>query len=340
MDWPGSSLSSNTPASKNLPASSPELAVRTLFSCQFSYPSGHLDINRGVNDSTDNSYNFAHGGLCSDRSLYDDLSYSKKTGRVGAEDELVPLEHVDILSDGVYLTTASPDSFIGVLLSPVGGRTAFAKNCLSAQADGPTSQPHPTSTPEPLSQPYTSSFTLRETQNANQPVNLDFHSYRHVPDSVSRGLKALPAALPGAAYNVGASGSLRTTERTTKETSKTSVKAYSSLREGRKGGDQSPAHDFAVVIVERESSGESTDHGTNDECASIESSKESIAAKAANIIRDWKMESNTLEQQRLELKAYAQREIDSGPACFRAAWKRDLLLRDCQNQIQAKLQSK
>jgi len=317
----------------------------TLLPRQCSYPSGHIKVNHEINDPTAGFSPFARVGLLKDRSLYDGVSRIQTTNKVQGEDELVPQKHVDVLSDGVYLLTASQDSFIGVSLSPSVDPTTFIRSRLSVQLDGPPSQPDVFSPPKSPLQNHNSSLTLPEVdipyhvpQLRNQLSNAEEGAYQQARNHRRRGLKALPATLPGPAYIAEVVEGVPRPEPATERSSRTSVSTYSSLK---RVSSRSPVHDFAVVIVERESSGETDYSGpTNHEDASIQSSEHSIAAKAANLIRDWKIESNCEEQQRLEWEAYGKCQLKTGPACHRAAWRKDLLSRDCQHQIRTKLRSK
>lgn len=338
--------SGNTFGVGNSYPSTIEPELFTFLPHQSSYPSGHIRANRGADDHADGFSYFARGELLKNRSLYDGVSYLERIDRFEAQGEHVPQKHVDVLSDGVYLNTASQDSFIGVSLSPSVGPITFTRSRLSVQLDGPPSQSNTSSTPESPFQQHSSSLTLRESNDPNynsrlldQPSNLEQDAYQQSPQHHWRGPKTLPATLPGPAYDADVFDRVRRPESATKRSSRTSLRTYSSLKKDR---SRSPEHDFAVVIVERESSGESTDYGEpkNDKGDFKQSSKHSIAAKAANIIRDWKIESNSEEQQRLDWEAYGKYELETGLACHRTAWRKDLLLRDCQQQIQTKLRSK
>lgn len=309
----------------------------TLLPRQCSFPSGHISANRGANDSTRGFSPFVGGEVLNNRSLCDSVSCLEKTNRFEVEDELVPQKHVDVLSDGVYLNTASQDSFIGVSLSPSVAPTTFNRSRSSVQLDGPPRSPPPK---------YNSSSRVRDSNIPNHisrlpnpPSNIDLSTDQHARQLQRRGAKALPATLPGSAYSADVFDGVPRSEPATRRSSRTSVRTYSSLQKSR---SRSPEHDFAVIIVERESSGECSDYGepTNHKGAAIQSNKHSIATKAANIIRDWKVESNSEEQQRVEWEAYGKRESKTGSAFQRTAWRKDLLLRDCQHQIQTKLRSK
>ena len=314
---------------------------------QFSYPSGHIGADRGANESANGFSYIAGEELRDSQSLDDGLSYLERIDRSGAEGEVVPQRHVDIFSDGVYLNTALQDSFIGISLSPSVGPTTLSRSRVSVQLDGPPSQSDVSLIPGYLPRKHNSSLILgvsnvrnHVSQLPSQPSsNAELDPYQPAGQHQPRGLKTLSATLPGTAYEIGASRSLETAGRPAKGSSKTTIRTYSSLRKSR---DKSPAHDFAVTVVERESSGESTDYGEpmNDEGASIQSGEHSIAAKAANIIRDWKIDSYAQEHQRLSWEAYGKHELENGPACYKTAWRKDLLLRDCQHQIQSKLRSK
>lgn len=323
-----------------LHASTVEPERLALLPRQVSYPSGRIAVNQGANDSRDDVSTSAEREFLNNQSLYDGVSHFERTERSGAQDEL-PQKHVDVLLDGVYLITASRDSFIGVSLSPPAYLTSSTRSCRSVQLDGPPSQQDSWSSGlKPPSRKHNSSLRFHGSSILNhdarllsQPSNLERQAYKPAQKMRLGGLKALTATRPSTAHSPKAAG------RVTKSPSKTSVRTYSSLRGSE---DKSPTHDFAVTIVERESSGESTDYGepTNDKGAFIPSSKHSIAARAANVIRDWKIESNSEEQQRLNWEAYAKYELETGPACHRAAWRKDLLLRDCQREIQNQLRSK
>lgn len=334
-------LSKNDFGVRNLHASTIEPELFALLPRQVSYPSGRIiAVDHGTNDSRDDVSSSAERELSNNQSLYDGVSHFESTERSGAQGEL-PQKHVDVLSDGVYLLMASRDSFIGVSLSPSACLTTSARSRRSVQLDGSPSQPDSSSSGlRSPSRKYNStlrshgsSILNHDARLLSQPSNLERQAYKHAQGMPLGGLKALTAKRPGTAHSPKAAG------RVTKGPSKTSVRTYSSLRGSE---DKSPTHDFAVTIVERESSGESTDYGepTNDKGAFIPSSKHSIAARAANVIRDWKIESNSEEQQRLDWEVYAKYELETGPACHRAAWRKDLLLRDCQREIQNQLRSK
>lgn len=317
----------------------------TLLPRQCSYPSGLIKVNREISDPTACFSPFAGAGLTKNRSLYDGVSRIQTTNKVQGEDEFVPQKLVDVLSDGVYLLAASQDSFIGVSLSPSVDPTTFIRSRLSVQLDGPPSPSDIPSRPKAPLQIYNSSLTLPEVdvpyhvpQLPNEPSNVEQGAYQHARNHHRRGLKALPATLPGPAHIADVVEGVTRPKPATERSSRTSVSTYSNLK---KVDSQSPTHDFAVVIVERESSGE-TDYSepTNHEDASIQSSEHSIAAKAANIIRDWNIESTSEEQQRLEWEVYGKGQLKTSPACHKAAWRKDLLVRDCQHQIRTKLRSK
>lgn len=324
----------------DLHASTVEPERLVLLPRQVSYPSGHIAVNHGANDSRDDFSSSAERELLNNQNLYDRVSHFDRAERSGAQEEL-PQKHVDVFSDGVYLITASRDSFIGVSLSRSACLTTSTSSRRSVQLDGPPSQPDSSSSG--LRSPFRASNSSsrfhgsrilnHEARLPSQPSKLERQAYKQAQEMPLGGLKALTATRPGTAHSPKAAG------RVTKGPSKTSVRTYSSLRGSE---DKSPTHDFAVTIVERESSGESTDYGepTNEKGAFIPSSKHSIAAKAANVIRDWKIESNSEEQQRLKWEAYAKYELENGPACHRAAWRKDLLLRNCQREIQNQLRSK
>lgn len=323
-----------------------QLKLSALLPRQCSYPSGHIRFNRVPDSSTRGFSQFAPGEPLANRRLYDSISYSRTTSRFENHDDVIQQKHVDVLSDDVYLNTASQDSFIGVSLFSSEGPITFTRSRVSVQLDGPPFQSNTLSTPRSLTQDDSASLTVHESnipdcvpRPPNQPSNAEELAYQHEGQHHSKGAKALPAALPRPAYSTNVFDGVSGPKPATRRSSKTSVRTYSSLRKDR---TRSPGHDFAVVILERESSGESTDcsEPPNYKGSSIQFSEHSIAAKAANIIRDWKIESNWEEQQRMGWEAYGKYQLETGPASHRIAWRKDLRLRDCQHQIQTKLRSK
>lgn len=321
-----------------------ERELSTLIPRQISYTSALVGTSFGASGFPENSSYVPRAYLPGIQGSFDGASDLDNTGRTEGRSEFVPQRQVDVYSDGLYLNAASKDSFIGVSLSPPPPTREVIS---TVQFEKAPSQSETTSTPRSPSRHaklscFKTPMTVRSLStplSSEQPRALSFESSTQAHGDYPRGLKALSKTLTDVAYDVRSPTKQRIAEPRTKELRRTSVTSYSSLK---KGSGRKPAHDFEVVIVERESSGESSEDGDrNDlEFASGYPKEHSAAVKAVDIFREWKVESIAQEQQRLDWETYGKLEQASGSIRFKTAWTKDLLLRNCQRQIQAKLRGK
>lgn len=177
-----------------------------------------------------------------------------------------------------------------------------------------------------------SSFTrLRSEESRALSVENSGQAHANSPS----GLNSSSTRSPNSTSNVKSPIKHGTTESTTKESRRTFLTSYSSLQKG----DPNPAHDFQVVIVERESSGESS--AFSDEDGSVPGpgslEKRNTAIKALGIFHEWDLETIQQDQQQLDWGTFGREQQVRGCAKYKSAWRRDMLLRNCKRQIQAKL---
>ncbi|KAI9877318.1 MAG: hypothetical protein M1830_004248 [Pleopsidium flavum] len=305
---------------------------------QLSYSSALIGTSVGAS-AVQESFSYVPGAYSSGiRGSFDGPSDLDNIAGTEGRSGFVPQKHIDVYSDGVYLNTASGDSFLGVSYSPPPPPTTTLEDIRTVQFKKALQQPQTTLTPRSPSRHAKSSClrSLSTPLSPDQPRDLGFESSTQAHADYPRGLQALSKTVPEVAYDVSLPAKQRISEQGPRGSRRTSVTSYSSLKKGRA---TKLAHDFEVVIVERESSGESSEYGDgNDLEFSSGCPKEHTAAvKAVNIFRKWKVESIAQEQQRLDRETYGKHEQASGSIRFKTAWTKDLLSRNCQRQIQAKL---
>ncbi len=332
---------------ENLQNTIDEHKLSTSLTQQLSYFSALVEASFHSTDSLASLFDVVEGNGLGVREMYDGASDLDVGDKVDEGRAPVQQEHVDVHSDGVYLNTASTDSFIGVSLSPPAHQSTFPDTRPFTRFK--RVQPLPETYPAHASP----TFNTRRDHGSSIKGLPDLSTT--VPPTGCRSL-SVENATPRRGTR---SKSLNTRSRTPPETSqevdflpmlppsgreikglrRTSLTKFSNLKTGK---SDEPVHDFDVVIVERESSGESSTYAesSNEEADSSKLSEQTIAGQAFKIVQEGKIEAIAQEQKRLDWEAYGQQQRENGPIRFRPAWTKDLLLRECKRQIQDKLCSR
>lgn len=243
-------------------------------------------------------------------------------------------EHVDTCSDGVYLHSAAPESFIGIALpSSLPPQVLDASNpgevvVISDDDDSEddttmpklslqTSKRFPSVDPSSFQATYGAHVRRMQTGPARIPTT----------PRQQQGFKALSTPVPAPE---GQEVSPRTSAR------QRSVLRYSNLKEA---GAKAEIADFDIVVMTRESSTTiETARSSADSEVRTEPQANSAAASITNIFRNWVGHANAADTQRVKWVEWAETQCDDKRTG--RVWTKDILVRNIKRQIQTKLQGR